>query len=82
VVLDSGEVLTGLVRREEGETLVLADQKGKEFRVALGDIETRKDSQLSLMPANVGETLPAEDLSHLLRFLLESRERMGAGAGK
>jgi putative heme-binding domain-containing protein len=71
LVLGSGQVVTGLVRREEGATLVLADAKGKEFTVPLAEIESRKLSALSLMPSNHGETIPPEDLLQLVRFLIE-----------
>jgi putative heme-binding domain-containing protein len=71
LVLRDGQVRTGLVRREEGATLVLADQQGKEFAVPASDIELRKDSPLSLMPSQMAEKLPADDLTSLVQFLLQ-----------
>ncbi len=70
-----GRVLLGLIRRNEGETIVLADSKGKEFTVAKADIDEQQLSTLSLMPANVGETLPPEDFQHLLAFLLAQQQK-------
>ena len=70
-----GRVLAGLIRRNEGETIVLADSKGKEFTVAKADIDEQQLSTLSLMPANVGETLPPEDFQHLLAFLLAQQQK-------
>ncbi len=69
LLLADGQVVTGLVRREEGATLILADPKGKEFTVPLAEIETRKLSPLSLMPANFAETIPPTDLEQLVRYL-------------
>ena len=57
VVTKDGKIFSGLSRREEGATLVLVDNKGKEFTVPLADIDERVKSNLSLMPANVGEIL-------------------------
>ena len=70
LALKSGQVLTGLLRRDEGATLVFADSKGKEFVVAKADIEEQRQSALSLMPANVGETIPEADFAQLVHFLL------------
>ena len=70
-----GRVLTGLLRSEEGETLVLADSKGEEFRVSLGDIEQRTLSPLSLMPEDVAEKLPAGDVHDLLAYLLDQIQK-------
>lgn len=70
LLLDDGRVVTGLVRREEGATLVLADPLGKEFLVDKTAIEQRKQTPLSLMPENVARDLPASDLAHLVSWLL------------
>ncbi|MFG0295338.1 MAG: HEAT repeat domain-containing protein [Maioricimonas sp. JB045] len=69
ILLDSGKVVSGLVRREEGETLVLANEKGDEFTVPIDEIDEQVKSSRSLMPANLGELLPPEDLRDLIGFL-------------
>ncbi|MEZ6056488.1 MAG: HEAT repeat domain-containing protein [Planctomycetaceae bacterium] len=71
LVMTDGKVVTGLVRREEGATLVLADEKGKEFSVLLSEIELRKTSELSLMPEKLGESISEQDLYSLLLFLTQ-----------
>lgn len=73
VVLTSGQVRTGLFRREPGATLVFADDKGKEFSIAKNDIEERVKSMLSPMPANFGEKLESTEFHHLLAYLLRQR---------
>lgn len=70
IALKSGQVLTGLKRREEGATIVFANNEGKEFTVKMDDIDEQKTSPLSLMPANLGEQVPEQDFAQLLRFLL------------
>jgi putative heme-binding domain-containing protein len=73
ITLKSGDVVTGLPRREEGEMLVLADSAGKEFSVRFSEIESRRESELSPMPTNLGDMLPADQLNDLLAFLLAKR---------
>jgi putative heme-binding domain-containing protein len=68
-----GGVVQGLLLREEGAVLVLADEKGKEVRVNKADVEKRSVSNLSPMPANLGDTVPEADFPHLLAWLLTLR---------
>ena len=75
VFMNDGRVLVGLVRRNEGETLVLADNKGKEFMIAKTDIEEQQLSTLSLMPVNVSEILTPEEFEHLMAFLLTQQKK-------
>lgn len=73
--MNDGRVLVGLIRRNEGETLVLADNKGKEFMVAKTDIEEQQLSTLSLMPVNVSEILKPEEFEHLMAYLLTQQKK-------
>jgi putative heme-binding domain-containing protein len=73
--LKNGQLVTGLVLREEGEVIVLADQQGKEVRVSKGDVEERSTSLLSPMPANLAEQIAEPDFYHLLAYLLAQREQ-------
>ncbi len=68
-----GRVLNGLVLREEGAVVVLADEQGRETRVPASDIEERTTLPLSPMPANIAENIPEADFHHLIGFLLEQR---------
>ncbi len=73
VVLKDGDVQSGLFRREEGDLLVFADGTGKEFSLKKADVAERKESDLSLMPENLGETIPAAQFNQLLAYLLSQR---------
>lgn len=73
--LKDGKSLTGLVLREEGELIVLADNLGKEVRVAKADVDDRRTSAVSPMPANLSETIKEEDFHHLMAFLLQQRAK-------
>lgn len=68
-----GKVLTGLVLREEGDIVVFADDQGKELRIKAGDIEERKQTNLSPMPANIAEKITEAEYYDLLQFLLEQK---------
>lgn len=71
--LTDGRVVSGLFRREEGALLVLVDPQGKEFTVPKADVEEKKQTQLSLMPANVGETIQPAEFADLAAYLLEQK---------
>jgi putative heme-binding domain-containing protein len=68
--LKGGDTAAGLLRREEGELLILADSTGKEVPVRKADVDRRAVSPLSPMPSNFGELLPANDLNDLVTFLI------------
>jgi putative heme-binding domain-containing protein len=68
-----GLVIQGLVLREEGEVLVLADEKGKEVRIPRADVEMRAVTNLSPMPANFGEALSESELTDLVGWLMTKR---------
>ena len=65
--------MQGLLLREEGEVLVLADALGKDVRVPKKDIEQRGLSPLSPMPANFNDQVPEADFYHLMAFLLAQK---------
>jgi putative heme-binding domain-containing protein len=68
--LKSGQLVSGLLLREEGAVLVMADAQGKEVRVPKDTVDERIVSPLSPMPANLVEQIPEGDFYHLLAFLL------------
>ena len=67
--LKGGDSAAGLLRREEGELLVLADSAGKEQSVPKAQVERRAVSPLSPMPTNFGELLSPQELNDLVAFL-------------
>lgn len=70
VLLTDGRVLIGLVRHQDDREVVLADNKGKEVRLAIEDIDEIEPAQTSLMPDNMTDQLPAEQLYDLIAYLL------------
>jgi putative heme-binding domain-containing protein len=73
LVLKKGQTVSGLLLREEGALLVLADNQGKEVRVPKDDVDERSTSQQSPMPANFADQIPEADFYNLLAYLLEQR---------
>jgi putative heme-binding domain-containing protein len=73
--LKDGRVLSGLLLREEGAVLVMADNQGKEVRVPNADVENRTVSSLSPMPSNFWEQVPPDDFHRLMSFLLAQRPK-------
>jgi putative heme-binding domain-containing protein len=73
--LADGRTLTGLLLREEGQVLVIADANGKEVRVPQKDIDRRTTTALSPMPANFDTAIPEVEFYHLLAYLLQQRAK-------
>jgi putative heme-binding domain-containing protein len=80
--LADGRLVTGLVLREEGQTIVIADAEGKELRIPTGEVQQRRFSKLSSMPANVAEKISENDFYDLIGYLLDQREPTKQAAGQ
>lgn len=75
LALRDGQVVSGLLLREEGEVLIIADSQGKEVRVPKTSVEERSTAQLSPMPANMADQLAEPEFYDLMNYLLEHREK-------
>ena len=73
LALKDGRIVSGLLLRQDGEVLVLADAQGQEVRVPASNVEDRKLSQLSPMPANLADQVEEADFHDLLTYLLGKR---------
>lgn len=73
IVTTEGKVISGLVKRTEGEQLILVDNKGQELLVAKKQIDEQFPSKLSPMPANFGESLTEHDFRAIMTYLLSLR---------
>jgi putative heme-binding domain-containing protein len=74
LALQNGQIISGLLLREEGEVLVMADSQGKEIRVPRSSVEERSTSPLSPMPANLTDQIAEDDFYRLMAYLLSRRE--------
>jgi putative heme-binding domain-containing protein len=73
LVLADGRAVSGLFLREEGETVVLADNQGKEQRYAKKDVEERRVSPVSPMPTDVALRMSENEIRDLVAYLLQQR---------
>lgn len=73
ITLKNGQTITGLYRREEGQSLVLANQLGEEFTLAKAEIEDQVVSKYTLMPDNFPTVLDENEFDELLVYLLNQK---------
>lgn len=73
-----GLVVTGLKLRDEGKSLILGDNQGKEVQIRQEDIEEIRLSNLSPMPSNFADQLNEADLRALIAYLLKQKQTVHA----
>jgi putative heme-binding domain-containing protein len=76
--MNDGDVQTGLLRREEGEMIVVAEPTGKERSIPKTGIASRRQSQLSLMPDNFSQLISTNDFNDLIAYLLSKNTKASA----
>lgn len=72
MLLDSGKVATGIVRRETDTKVVLVDADGKEIEVDAESIDDRYEGK-SAMPVDLLQHMTERDLRDLVEFLSQLR---------
>lgn len=80
MMLDTGVVITGIVRSEDAAHAVLLDADGKEVEVDLDTVEDRVQG-LSAMPEDLMKYMTPRDLRDLVEFLSQQR-KTGPGKAK
>jgi hypothetical protein len=75
VLLQSGQVLSGIKVAENETTLTLADNLGQKQVVAKADIEEQKASLLSTMPEGLEKRITEEEFVDLIAFLSSLKEQ-------
>lgn len=74
VVLADGRVLTGLVVREDSDTLELQLQTGKIERIPRDDIEEVVPNTVSIMPNGLEKTLSETELADVIAYLISLKK--------
>jgi putative heme-binding domain-containing protein len=69
--LRDGSSLSGFLKAEAGQMIILADATGRETRVPKSEITKAETHPLSLMPPAFAQTIPEPDFLTLLAWLLE-----------
>ncbi|WP_422929764.1 PVC-type heme-binding CxxCH protein [Singulisphaera sp. PoT] len=80
LALSDGRVVTGLLLKEEGAVLVLADSQGKEVRIPTNLVEERSTAQSSPMPANFVDQITEAQFYDLLAYLLSQKQEPKAAS--
>jgi putative heme-binding domain-containing protein len=69
----SGQAFTGIVKSESATAVTLLDAEGKQVKVMLHDIEFRKLSKVSLMPAGLADGMTPGEFTNLIAYLASLR---------
>jgi len=78
LLLDDGQLVQGMKRRESASELVLWDPSARKEIVVLKTRIERRREGVSLMPGNLTAAMSETDLRDLVRFLMDCR---GTGSG-
>lgn len=74
-LLLDGSIVSGMVREENNGTIQIVGSDAKVKSIAASEVEQRKDSEQSLMPANFSELLTSQQLADLLIYLNQTAKR-------
>jgi putative heme-binding domain-containing protein len=69
--LQDGRVISGRELKREGNVIVVIDFLGNEVRFAADEVVQTEQSEMSLMPPALGESLPETALYNLVGWLLK-----------
>jgi putative membrane-bound dehydrogenase-like protein len=72
VVTNKGVTFTGILASESATSVTIRKEKGEEDVILRKDIALMKASEVSLMPSNLHEQIPPQDLGHLIGFLRQA----------
>lgn len=70
-----GEVVTGIVRRQSDEEIVIQQADGKSIVWLVDDIDSRQVNPKSMMPEGTIATMTAQEVADLLAFLITQPEQ-------
>ena len=74
VLTKSGDVKSGRFLGETADELTLMDAEGKRLAFRKGDLEGRKEAELSMMPDGLNAGLSLQDFADLVAFLESLKE--------
>ena len=67
--MDDGRVLTGVVKNETPDAIEIQDVDAKLVQIRKDEVEDRKRSEVSIMPAGLAEGISAADFADLIAYL-------------
>lgn len=83
VSLADGRTITGVVAERSNDGIVLLDAEARRHVIAAGEIDRRRESDVSLMPDGLWRDLSPQDLADLVAYLetLRTGHRADFGGG-
>ena len=82
VATTDGNLLTGLITSETADEIVMKDAKSIVTTVKKSNIDQRKKSETSLMPADLQKVVSEKELVDIVEFMTTLKEAQGGAAGK
>ena len=73
LTLKDGSTLSGFLKGEAGQVLILADAAGQEHRVSKNDLAKDDTMPMSLMPPVFGQTVDEKSFINLLGYLMNEK---------
>lgn len=73
LTLKDGSTLSGFLKGEAGQVLILADAAGQEHRISKNDLSQDTTTPMSLMPPVFGQTLDETAFINLLGYLMSEK---------
>ncbi|WP_395732328.1 PVC-type heme-binding CxxCH protein [Prosthecobacter sp.] len=73
LTLKDGSTLSGFLKGEAGQVLILADAAGQEQRISKNDLSKDTPTPMSLMPPVFGQTLDEKSFINLLGYLINEK---------
>jgi putative heme-binding domain-containing protein len=74
VLTKSGNVIAGRFLGDSGDELTLMDAEGKRHQIKKGDIDQKKEAELSLMPEGLNTGLSLQDFADIVSYLESLKE--------
>jgi putative heme-binding domain-containing protein len=72
VLTDSGLVVSGLLADQDAASVTILDAKNQRIKVPRNEIESLEESEVSLMPERILETLTPQEIRDLFAYVQES----------
>jgi putative heme-binding domain-containing protein len=82
VATADGNLLTGLITSETADEIVMKDAKSIVTTIKKSNIDQRKKSETSLMPADLQKVISEKELVDIVEFMTTLKEAPPATAGK
>lgn len=73
IATHDGQVLNGMIVRENSDALFLRTSQLAEIRVARRDVDVIRPSNVSIMPEGLEKTMTSQEFADLLEFLYQQR---------